>query len=650
LNSVCLTFCLLLLIPFATKTFSQPPDPSQIPEPQIAYALHATWDPDLTDDNPSVCTTSGTVAVPWFHFYAGWKDGAPAFFSVDWILIEELTGDHQPQVWYFENPQGESGFPYGCTMPPVSDPQNWNWTTWSFAPMIGFAMHNAFYRITVQWRYGVYMKGPRGPFQTSIEVQVENLIIEKASPKQLTPVTPAIANENEVKVKSLSSPDYFIWDGRQSRPIIYFRLKCASKGKGAIVIFYIFTPTQECIRVVIMKDLEFGPEDPQDPQKFVYAFVWDGKDEGRKIQPPGIYLYDVELDAPWQPIYDFFRSPYLSIKSVRAGDVQSGNGTSLLRIEYLLSVLYESPYKAWVEVFDPDFIKIAGPVDGTLSHSPEWSYANVQLGRAEKKGKYLFLVSAIDNVTRYRDHLRRPALQNSITGKSWWVWIDPGHGHNIGTQCTQQQHSPRHEEGALVYQLAQELSNEFNNNPWTNSRGFVGYNWQISRPPNTGYVSRARRAFEWGYEPRLANFPNRWSADLIVCLHLNSSTNFSANGTYVFYDRNIPLSHDFAISINNRLVTLQGLTNHGVWDQFSAPAGWPNRPGVANILGYYRNAWLQPRRYPRKNPVPSTLIECIFLSNHNDENWMFTGQNAQNNRSDFIRQLFTGIDDYAHSH
>jgi hypothetical protein len=154
----------LLLFPFATKSFSQPPDPSQIPEPQIAYALHATWDPDLTDNNPSICTTSGTVAVPWFHFYAGWKDGAPAFFSVDWVLIEELTSDHQPQVWYFENLQGESGFPY-CTMPPVSDPENWNWTTFSFAPMIGFAMHNASYRITIQWRYGVYMKGPRGPFQ-----------------------------------------------------------------------------------------------------------------------------------------------------------------------------------------------------------------------------------------------------------------------------------------------------------------------------------------------------------------------------------------------------------------------------------------------------------------------------------------------------
>jgi hypothetical protein len=117
-NSACLTFCLLSLAFFASLSFSQPPDPSQIPEPQIAYALHATWNPDLTDNNPSVCTTSDTVAVPSFHFYAGWKDGAPAYFSVDWVLIEELTTDHEPQVWLFGNLQGESGFPY-CTMPPA---------------------------------------------------------------------------------------------------------------------------------------------------------------------------------------------------------------------------------------------------------------------------------------------------------------------------------------------------------------------------------------------------------------------------------------------------------------------------------------------------------------------------------------------------
>ncbi len=144
---------------FLSPTFSQPPWGGNLPEPQVTFALHAVWDLDLTDSNLSVCTTSGTVALPSFHFYAGWKDGMSAFFSVDWILIEELTDVHQPRVWYADTEQSYSGFPYGCTMAPVSDPENWSWTTWSFAPMIGFAMHNTVYRITVQWRYGVYMKG-----------------------------------------------------------------------------------------------------------------------------------------------------------------------------------------------------------------------------------------------------------------------------------------------------------------------------------------------------------------------------------------------------------------------------------------------------------------------------------------------------------
>ncbi len=67
-----LSISLLAACPFAFCTFSlsspslffQPPDPSQIPETQIAFTLHVTLDPDLTDNNPSVCTNSGTVAVP----------------------------------------------------------------------------------------------------------------------------------------------------------------------------------------------------------------------------------------------------------------------------------------------------------------------------------------------------------------------------------------------------------------------------------------------------------------------------------------------------------------------------------------------------------------------------------------------------------
>jgi len=61
-----------IALSFASKSFPQPPDPSQIPEPQIAYALHAVWTPDLTvTPSQSQCVTSGTVAIHHFHFYEG---------------------------------------------------------------------------------------------------------------------------------------------------------------------------------------------------------------------------------------------------------------------------------------------------------------------------------------------------------------------------------------------------------------------------------------------------------------------------------------------------------------------------------------------------------------------------------------------------
>ncbi|MEJ7612850.1 MAG: hypothetical protein SQA66_04345 [Candidatus Fervidibacter sacchari] len=290
MNSVCLTFCLLLLSPFATKTFSQPPDPSQIPEPQIAYALHATWDPDLTDNNPSICTISGTVAVPFFHFYAGWKDGAPAFFSVDWVLIEELTNEHQPQVWYFESPQGESGFPYGCTMPPVNDPENWNWTTWSFAPMIGFAMHNTAYRVTVQWRYSVYMKGQRGPFQTSITINVQNLVV--------------------------TSPDVgrvLRWDPEKGivDTSFSYNIECAQR-KQVQVTVRIYDMNRNLVYEVTEQKICPGS----------YSFTWDGTintgyygyppGEGSNIAPAGLYTFDVEVIAnPYDR--DAVRSQALSV-------------------------------------------------------------------------------------------------------------------------------------------------------------------------------------------------------------------------------------------------------------------------------------------------------------------------------------------------
>jgi hypothetical protein len=404
---------LFLLIPFVTKTFSQPPDPSQIPEPQIAYALHATWDPDLTDNNPSVCTTSGTVAVPWFHFYAGWKDGAPAFFSVDWVLIEELTTEHEPQVWYFENPQGESGFPYGCTMPPVSDPQNWNWTTWSFAPMIGFAMHNTSYRITVQWRYGVYMKGPRGPFQTSITINVQNLVV--------------------------TSPDVgkvLRWDPEKgiADTSFSYNIECAQK-KQVSVRVRIYDMNRNLVYELTEQKICPGS----------YSFIWDGTvntgyyeyppDEWSNIAPAGLYTFDMEVIAnPYDR--DAVRSQALTVvpgpveylgydDGGTPEDESDDNHLYYLRWYALYSGRDASYGEIWL--YDPDLERVQSwivPVlqcvvhencDG-LTANPNGEIhgiiISVPVSSMEKAGTYLFVLHFYDDYAdSYRNHQVKVTLE-----------------------------------------------------------------------------------------------------------------------------------------------------------------------------------------------------------------------------------------------
>ena len=76
---------------------------------QISVALHASWDDDLTDNQPGYCVTSGTVAVPSFHFVVAYK--YPVMdVSVDWYRIEELPEQHVPGQVQFDNPQGGNGY------------------------------------------------------------------------------------------------------------------------------------------------------------------------------------------------------------------------------------------------------------------------------------------------------------------------------------------------------------------------------------------------------------------------------------------------------------------------------------------------------------------------------------------------------------
>ena len=128
----------------------------------------------MTDDKPHVCTTSGTVSAPWFHFWAGWKGELPAFFVIDQVELREMS-EHEPQVLYLRHYELEDKS--NCTLAPSVEGE-WNWSLFRIGPsQERFFMHNSDYEVIVRWRYWVSMKGERGPYQTSIRVNVKNLVV-----------------------------------------------------------------------------------------------------------------------------------------------------------------------------------------------------------------------------------------------------------------------------------------------------------------------------------------------------------------------------------------------------------------------------------------------------------------------------------------
>lgn len=253
------------------------------PQSQIVVGLHASWDNDLTDDIPPKCVTSGTVAVPYFHFVVAYKFPVVGV-SVDWYRVEETPQQHIPAQAQFDNPQGSFGVP-SCASLLVSDPQNWQWVVFPCLPdpTVGFALHNTNYTVTVQWRYGVYMQGPRGPFQTSITVRVENLVVGSGDERKL-----------------------LMWDPERpniSDTTISYTLQCAQRKRCRVTIevynllgqkIYQETQTKLC------------PDS--------YSWTWNGQTNiGVKgIAPWGLYTFNIHVEGASPYDRDSLRSTQLA--------------------------------------------------------------------------------------------------------------------------------------------------------------------------------------------------------------------------------------------------------------------------------------------------------------------------------------------------
>ena len=282
-------------------------------------------------------------------------------------------------------------------MPPVSDPENWHWTTWSLAgSMIGFAMHNSPYRITVQWRYGVYMKGPRGPFQTSITINVQNLVV---------------TSPDETKVLK--------WDPVRgiAETSFSYSLECAQKKECDV-----------CITIYSTDGMKIYEKWLEQVAPGSYDFTWDGTmntgyyggppdgEEPSNIAPAGLYTFDVRVMGVAPYDVNWIRSKALEVNSVSAGFYyDESSGQEFFVIEYVLkSDRNASSGEIWL--YDPDFNQVGRwdtyGLTASLTGVQHTVFIPISLSTLfEKEGTYWVVLFFKDNhADQYKNHQVKTAL------------------------------------------------------------------------------------------------------------------------------------------------------------------------------------------------------------------------------------------------
>ena len=201
--------------------------------------------------------------------------------SVDWYRVEEIPQQHIPAQAQFDNPQGNFVVP-SCASLLVSDPQNWQWVVFPCLPdpIVGYALHNTNYRVTVQYRYGVYMQGVKGPFQTSIQVSVENLVVSSDERKLLmywAPERPSISDTT-----------------------ISYTLRCAQRKQCRVTIgvYDLFGQYEET-------QIKMCPGS--------YPWTWNGQRNigGGGTAPWGLYTFNIFVEGASPYDKDFLRSTQL---------------------------------------------------------------------------------------------------------------------------------------------------------------------------------------------------------------------------------------------------------------------------------------------------------------------------------------------------
>ncbi len=405
-NSVCLILTLLFLV-FSASLLSS----------QVTGILHAFHDPDTTDALHGFCVTSGTVACPSFHFYLATSGNVAVYDAkVDFVLIEELTDAHLPQRWLWDGEHLPD--PYSCYAFCTRLPQGQVGAVqclWVSEWWVGLVMHNADYRVTVQWRYWEFVMRSddpidaelieHGPFQTSITINVQNLVA---------------TSPDETKVLK--------WDPVRGIADTSFSygLECAQR-KWCQVKVSIYTTDGMKVYEEWLEQIAPGS----------YGFVWDGSVNVVPPPPPpdgkapaGLYVFDIEVIGI-APGYDEdrIRSEALYVGEhevyflAYGNDVQSSYSVPAsghVQAWYLLRGAYQAS-QALVEVYDPNFQKVIS-VSGTtktisetaLPRPEDWNIVDFSLSTSEPASfyPYNFLFWAWDGCWTYKNHRPKTTFNN----------------------------------------------------------------------------------------------------------------------------------------------------------------------------------------------------------------------------------------------
>ena len=254
------------------------------------------------------------------------------------------------------------------------------------------------------------MKGPRGPFQTSITINVQNLVVTSPDETKMLKWDP---------VRGIADTSFS------------YSLECAQR-KWCQVKVSIYSTDGTKVYEEWLEKLAPGS----------YSFTWDGSVNVVPPPPPpdglapaGLYVFDIDVIGI-APGYD---EDWLRSRALRIGEHQvyllatpwqrqpsyQAPSYHIVRDEYLL---HDSvPASAFIiEVYDPDFLKIAS-ANGTTKTIPEWMTPQLEdwniiefpcfFSKSTYFIPYIFVHWAWDgHINSYKNHKSKITFNNQKLG------------------------------------------------------------------------------------------------------------------------------------------------------------------------------------------------------------------------------------------